>query len=111
MDSEIKLRSQLSKKTVSGKIRWIGVNSGDRCIGELNWEVIELQVAKDQILNSAVEVSRLLINVDNIIAKKLLMQTHTHEDGTEHSHAGGDKNHDHYFDKLGKQQRPNHHYY
>lgn len=111
MDSEITLRSQLSRTTAPGKIRWIGVNSSNRCIGELNWEVIELKVAKEQILNSAVEVGRLLINIDNIIAKKLLMHTHTHEDGTQHSHAGGDKNHDHYFDKLGKQQRPHHHYY
>jgi hypothetical protein len=73
--------------------------------------VIECRVAKEQILNSAVEVGRLLVNVDEIVVKKLLMNTHTHEDGTEHSHAGGDKKHDHYFDKLGKQQRPHHHYY
>jgi chaperonin GroEL (HSP60 family) len=111
MDSEIKLRSQLSRKVLPGKIRWVGVNSSDRCIGELDWEVIELKAAKEQILNSAVEVGRLLINIDNIIVKKLLMNTHTHEDGTEHSHANGDKKHDHYFDKLGKQQRPHHHYY
>jgi len=111
MDSEIKLRSQLSRKVHPGKIRWVGVNSSDRCIGELDWEIIELKAAKEQILNSAVEVGRLLINIDNIIVKKLLMNTHTHEDGTEHSHANGDIKHDHYFDKLGKQQRPHHHYY
>jgi archaeal chaperonin len=35
---------------------------------------------------------------------------HTHNDGTTHSHKGGNKAHDH-FDKLGKQQRPMHHYY
>jgi chaperonin GroEL (HSP60 family) len=111
MDSEIKLRSQLSRKVHPDKIRWVGVNSSDGCIGELDWEIIELKAAKEQILNSAVEVGRLLINIDNIIIKKLLMNTHTHEDGTEHSHANGDKKHDHYFDKLGKQQRPHHHYY
>jgi hypothetical protein len=36
--------------------------------------------------------------------------THTHLDGTTHSHSGGNKKHDH-FDRLGKQQRPMHHYY
>jgi hypothetical protein len=40
------------------------------------------------------------------------MYTHTHADGTNHSHADGDKRHEHdYFDRLGKQQRPMHHYY
>ena len=111
LDSEIKLRTHLSAKGKSDGINWIGVNSVERKIGYLNWDVIESGVAKEQILNSAVEVSQLLVNVDDIIVKKQLMNTHTHEDGTEHSHAGGDKKHDHYFDKLGKQQRPHHHYY
>ncbi|HYF98861.1 MAG TPA: thermosome subunit alpha [Candidatus Saccharimonadales bacterium] len=111
LDSEIKLRTHLSEKRPSEGINWIGVNSFERKIGYLNWDVIESGVAKEQILNSAVEVSRLLVNVDDIIVKKILMNTHTHEDGTEHSHAGGDKKHDHYFDKLGKQQRPHHHHY
>jgi chaperonin GroEL (HSP60 family) len=111
LDSEIKLRSLFSKKGTSDNINWIGVNSDERRIACLNWDVIECRVAKEQILNSAVEVGRLLVNVDEIVVKKLLMNTHTHEDGTEHSHAGGDKKHDHYFDKLGKQQRPHHHYY
>jgi archaeal chaperonin len=112
LDSEIKLRSSLKKWTSdSSSINWCGVNSVERRIGSLNWDVIEPRIAKEQILNSAVEVSRLLVNVDDIVVKKPLMNTHTHEDGTEHSHAGGDKKHDHYFDKLGKQQRPHHHYY
>jgi hypothetical protein len=42
---------------------------------------------------------------------KPTLNTHTHDDGTVHSHDGGEKKHDHYFDKLGKQQRPMHHYY
>ena len=42
---------------------------------------------------------------------KPTMNTHTHDDGTVHSHDGGEKKHDHYFDKLGKKQRPTHHYY
>lgn len=111
LDSMIELRSRSSKKVTQDKNDWIGVNALEKKIDSLDWEVVECAVAKEQILNSAVEVSRLLVNVDDIVVKKMLMDTHTHEDGTEHSHAGGDKKHDHYFDKLGKQQRPHHHYY
>lgn len=111
LDSMIKLRSRSSKRVTQDKNDWIGVNASEKKIDSMGWDVIECAVAKEQILNSAVEVSRLLVNVDDIVVKKMLMNTHTHEDGTEHSHAGGDKKHDHYFDKLGKQQRPHHHYY
>jgi archaeal chaperonin len=53
----------------------------------------------------------MLLRVDDVIMAKPVMATHTHADGTHHSHPGGDKKHDHYFDRLGKQQRPMHHYY
>jgi chaperonin GroEL (HSP60 family) len=111
MDAFIQLRLNLSQNIDSKKVKWFGLNSDERKISQLDWDVIESTIVKEQVLNSAVEVSRLLINIDDIIIKKPLMNTHTHEDGTEHSHIGGDKKHDHYFDKLGKQQRPQHHYY
>ncbi len=111
MDSFIELKTKLSKNIHNKKAEWYGINLIDRSIGELTWEIIEPLGVKEQVFNTAVEVSRLLINIDDVLVKKPLMNTHTHEDGTEHSHAGGDKKHDHYFDKLGKQQRPSHHYY
>ena len=111
MDAFIQLRLNLSQNFDGKKVKWFGLNSDERKISQLDWDVIEPTVVKEQVLNTAVEVSRLLINIDDIIIKKPLMNTHTHEDGTEHSHAGGDKKHDHYFDRLGKQQRPQHHYY
>ncbi len=111
MDAFIQLRLNLSQNFDSKKVKWFGLNSDERKISQLDWDVIEPTIVKEQVLNTAVEVSRLLINIDDIIIKKPLMNTHTHEDGTEHSHAGGDKKHDHYFDRLGKQQRPHHHYY
>ena len=111
IDSLIKLRHNLSKEIVDEKIKWFGIDANKRNICELDWELIEPTVVKEQILITATEVSRLLINIDDIIIKKPLMNTHTHEDGTVHSHEGGNEKHDHYFDKLGKQQRPNHHYY
>ncbi len=111
IDSLIKLRHNLSKEIVDEKIKWFGIDANKRNICELDWELIEPTVVKEQILITATEVSRLLVNIDDIIIKKPLMNTHTHEDGTVHSHEGGNEKHDHYFDKLGKQQRPNHHYY
>ena len=111
IDAKIKIGIELSRRKTSRISKFIGVDSENKKIGWLDWNIIEPRILKEQILNSAVEVSRLLINIDNVVVKKLIMNTHTHEDGTEHSHVGGDKNHDHYFDKLGKQQRPSHHYY
>jgi hypothetical protein len=72
---------------------------------------IEPSLVKEQVIKTAVEVTNLLISVDDVLMAKLVMKIHTHADGTEHSHPGGDKKHDHYFDKLGKRQRPMHHYY
>ncbi|HET8793289.1 MAG TPA: hypothetical protein VFM31_05815, partial [Nitrososphaeraceae archaeon] len=66
---------------------------------------------KEQVLKTAVEVTILLLSVDDVLMAKQSMNTHTHDDGTVHSHEGGGKKHDHYFDKLGKKQRPIHHYY
>lgn len=111
MDAFIQLRLNLSQNSNIKKVKWFGLDSDERKISQLDWDIIEPTIVKEQVLNTAVEVSRLLINIDDIIIKKPLMNTHTHEDGTEHSHAGGDKKHDHYFDRLGKQQRPQHHYY
>ncbi|MFL6367466.1 MAG: thermosome subunit alpha [Nitrososphaeraceae archaeon] len=94
------------------KFGWYGVNPVERKIEEmLSKKIIEPSVIKEQVLKTAVEVTNLLVRVDDVLMAKPTMQTHTHDDGTRHSHAGGDKKHDHYFDKLGKKQRPMHHYY
>jgi chaperonin GroEL (HSP60 family) len=94
------------------ELNWYGVNPFDRKIEEmLSKKIIETSLVKKQVLKTAVEVTNLLVRVDDVLMAKPTMQTHTHDDGTKHSHAGGDKKHDHYFDKLGKKQRPMHHYY
>jgi chaperonin GroEL (HSP60 family) len=105
----VKLRSKHSAS--NGKIKWYGVDSRDRKIDNIFSSVVEPSVVKEQILKTAVEVTCMLLRVDDVIMAKPVMATHTHADGTHHSHPGGDKNHDHYFDRLGKQQRPMHHYY
>jgi chaperonin GroEL (HSP60 family) len=111
MDTTAELRARISKD-VDGKIGWYGINAIERRVDDMRLKrVLESVVVKEQILKTAVEVTSLLIRVDDVLMMKPLMNTHTHTDGTKHSHSGGDKKHDHYFDKLGKQQRPMHHYY
>jgi chaperonin GroEL (HSP60 family) len=93
---------------------WYGINAIERKIDNMmNLHVIEPLIVKEQILITATEVIILLMRVDDVLMKKpvdMHGHTHTHIDGTTHSHKGGNKPHDH-FDRLGKQQRPMHHYY
>lgn len=93
-------------------VKWYGIDATRREVGEMySQHIIEPSVVKEQIIKTAVEVSALLIGVDDVLMAKPVMNTHTHRDGTRHSHEGGDRRHDHYFDKLGKRQRPHHYYY
>jgi chaperonin GroEL (HSP60 family) len=90
-----------------------GVNAIERKIDNMmSKRVMEPLMVKEQIFNTAVEIITLLIRVDDVLIAKPVMDTHahTHLDGTTHSHRDGNKDHDH-FDRLGKQQRPMHHYY
>ena len=93
---------------------WYGINAIERKIDNMmNLHVMEPLMVKEQILVTATEVIILLMRVDDVLMKKpvdMHGHTHTHIDGTTHSHKGGNKPHDH-FDRLGKQQRPMHHYY
>jgi thermosome len=112
IDTLTQLRSKHSISHNSDKFNWYGINPIGRKIEEmLSKGIIEPSIVKEQIMKTAVEVTNLLIRVDDVLMAKPTMQTHTHDDGTQHSHAGGDKKHDHYFDRLGKKQRPMHHYY
>ena len=105
----IQLRSK--HMLANSKIRWYGINSRSRKVDNIISLVIEPSIVKEQVLKTAVEVACMLLRVDDVLMAKPKVQTHSHTDGVEHSHPGGDKKHDHYFDRLGKQQRPIHHYY
>jgi archaeal chaperonin len=94
---------------------WYGINAIDRKIDNMmSLRVIEPFLVKEQVFVSAVELVSLLIRVDDVLMAKpvedIHSHSHTHADGTTHSHREGNKAHEH-FDKLGKQQRPMHHYY
>jgi archaeal chaperonin len=110
-----KLRSKYSSTNISdirNNIVWYGIDAIERKVDDMfSQSIIEPSVVKEQIIKTATEVTNLLMRVDDVFMAKPAISTHTHTDGTQHSHAGGDKKHDHYFDKLGKQQRPMHHYY
>jgi chaperonin GroEL (HSP60 family) len=116
IDALVKLRSkqkQHHSSTSKGKIvPWFGIDAIGRKVADTySQHVIEPAAVKEQVIKTAVEVTTLLIRVDDVLMAKPVMYTHTHADGTRHSHAGGAGKHDHYFDKLGKQQRPAHHFY
>jgi archaeal chaperonin len=111
LDTKTELRARTSRRDASKK-EWFGINPIGRRVEDMRLNrVLEPVIVKVQVLKTAVESANLLIRVDDVLMKKPVMNTHTHVNGTQHAHAGGNKKHDHYFDRLGKQQRPMHHYY
>jgi archaeal chaperonin len=110
IDTLAQLRSKHSLS--NGNASFYGVDAIERTVKVMFPSIIEPYVVKAQVIKTAVEVTNMLIRVDDVLMAKPTMYTHTHTDGTKHSHADGDKKHEHdYFDRLGKQQRPMHHYY
>ena len=110
VDTLAQLRSKHSLS--NGNASFYGVDATERAVKVMFPSIIEPCVVKEQIIKTAVEVTNMLIRVDDVLVAKPTMYTHTHANGTKHSHADGDKRHEHdYFDRLGKQQRPMHHYY
>jgi len=108
IDTLAQLRSQHS----NGKASSHGVDAMERKVQEMLPAVIDPSVVKEQVIKTAVEVTNLLVRVDDVLMAKPAIYAHSHADGIQHSHAGGDKKHRHdHFDRLGKQQRPTHHYY
>ena len=111
LDTTAELRSTMSEQG-DDNLCWYGINATERRVDDMRLKaVLEPASVKEQVLKTAVEVTCLLVRVDDVLMMKPVTNTHTHADGTKHSHSGGDKKHDHYFDRLGKQQRPTHHYF
>ena len=116
VSSQYNVKNEKSRKRAhrhNNNYHSYGVNAIERKIDNMmSKRVMEPLMVKEQIFNTAVEIITLLIRVDDVLIAKPVMDTHahTHSDGTTHSHRDGNKDHDH-FDRLGKQQRPMHHYY
>jgi chaperonin GroEL (HSP60 family) len=112
--SHPKVKKKSKEAHSTSEFEWHGINALERKIDNMmKLHVIEPLLVKEQILITATEVIDLLMRVDDVLMKKPVEthgHSHTHLDGTTHSHKGGSKPHDH-FDKLGKLQRPMHHYY
>ena len=110
--AQLRTKHKYHKPSNNSRARWFGIDAIKRKVVEIySQHVIEPSLVKEQIIKSAVEVTTLLIRVDDVLMAKPALNIHTHADGTRHSHAGGNEKHDHYFDKLGKRQRPAHHFY
>ncbi|HEV8386176.1 MAG TPA: TCP-1/cpn60 chaperonin family protein [Nitrososphaera sp.] len=110
LDTITQLRSRHDLS--NGRASFYGVDAVDRKVKEMYPNVVEPSIVKEQVIKTAVEVTNLLLRVDDVLMAKPVMHPHTHDNGTKHCHAGGDKIHAHdHFDRLGKKQRPMHHYY
>ena len=112
--SSTKVKKKGNGDSTNNNRYWYGINAIERKIDDMmKLHVVEPLVVKEQILVTATEAIIMLMRVDDVVLKKPVEthgHSHTHLDGTTHSHKGGSKPHDH-FDRLGKLQRPMHHYY
>lgn len=92
-------------------LKWYGIDSERRKVSEIfSNGVIETAVVKQQIIKTGVEVTNMILNVDDIFMKDEIDNTHCHIDGVVHAHHDGGKAHDH-FEQEGLEQRQMHHYY
>ncbi|MDE1725981.1 MAG: thermosome subunit [Thaumarchaeota archaeon] len=111
IDTLVQLRSKNAQYNNGTIHSWYGVDAIERKVKEMySQDIIEPLVVKEQVIKTASEVASLLLRVDEVVMKQPVMYTHTHANGTKHSHKKGNTPHDH-FDNLGKMQRPSHHYY
>ena len=110
IDALIELRRQHAKFS-NGKFTWIGIDSAERKVSEIfSKRVVEPVVVKEQVIKTGVEVTNMILRVDDVFIRDLIDNTHCHIDGTVHAHHDGGKSHNH-FEQEGLEQRQMHHYY
>jgi chaperonin GroEL (HSP60 family) len=110
IDTLTQLRSKYAN-CPNGTLKWYGIDSEKRKVSEIfPIEVIESLVVKQQIIKTGVEVTNMILNVNDIFMKDEIDNTHCHIDGTVHAHHDGGKVHNH-FEQEGIEQRQMHHYY
>lgn len=110
----IDTRTQLRAKYANcpkDTIKWYGIDSIKRKISEIKTtDTIDLFVVKQQMIRTGVEVTNMILNVNDIFMKDEIDNTHCHIDGVVHAHHDGGKAHNH-FEQEGIEQRQMHHYY
>ena len=108
------LRSKISSSN-NGRCEWYGIDTNQRKITEtFSKKIFEPKILKEQIIKTTNDVISILLGIDDIFMKTPEMFTHTHANGTTHTHKGGSLKHEHHnerLDRLGKEQRGPHHYY
>jgi len=110
IDTLTQLRSKYAN-CLNGTLKWYGIDSEKRKVSEIfPIKVIESLVVKQQIIKTGVEVTNMILNVNDIFMKDEIDNTHCHIDGTVHAHHDGGKAHNH-FEQEGIEQRQMHHYY
>ena len=110
IDTLIELRNKHAKFS-NGKFEWIGIDSANRKVSQIfSKRIIEPVVVKEQVIKTGVEVTNMIIRVDDVFMRDLIDNTHCHIDGTVHAHKDGGKAHNH-FEQEGLEQRQMHHYY
>ena len=110
IDALVELRKKHAKFS-NGKFTWIGIDSEERKISEIfSKKIVEPAVVKEQIIKTGVEVTNMIMKVDDVFIKDIIDNTHCHIDGTVHAHHDGGKAHNH-FEQEGLEQRQMHHYY
>ncbi len=108
------LRSKISSSN-NGRCEWYGIDTNQRKITEtFSKKIFEPKILKEQVIKTTNDVISILLGIDDIFMKTPEMFTHTHANGTTHTHKGGSLKHEHHnerLDRLGKEQRGPHHYY
>ena len=108
------LRSKISSSN-NGRCKWYGIDATQRKITEtFSKKILEPKILKEQVIKTVNDVISILLEIDDIFMKTPAMFTHTHANGTTHTHKGGSLKHEHHnekLDRLGKEQRGSHHYY
>ena len=109
IDTKTQLRAKFANST--NQIKWYGVDYTSRKISNMTLsKIIETAAVKQQVFNTAIEVTNMILNIDDVFMKNQIDNTHCHVDGHVHAHHDGGKSHNH-FEQEGLEQRQMHQYY
>lgn len=96
-------------RCATDQMGWWGIDSKSRGVARIV-DIIDLYCVKRQMIQTAVEATNQILNVDDVFMKDLLDNTHCHLDGTVHAHKEPGRNHNHW-EQEGLEQRQMHQHY